>query len=79
MAKIEKYGTNGEGIALCNGKVVFVPFALKDEEVQLEISKDNKSFSCAKLTQIISPSKNRVEPVCPYFAKCGGCQIMHAL
>ena len=35
--KIDRYGANGEGIALYNNKVVFVPFALKGEIVRVEI------------------------------------------
>ncbi len=78
MVKIDRYGSNGEGIALCDGKVVFVPYSLQGEEVELEITKDTKHFSVANLKDIAKASSKRIEPVCPWFKKCGGCQIMHA-
>ena len=78
MVKIERYGVNGEGVALCQGKVVFVPYSLVGENVDITVQKDNKSFAIATLNSISSPSLQRIEPICPYYTKCGGCQIMHA-
>ena len=76
--KIERYGINGEGIAIDeNGKIVFVPYAIKDEIVSCDIEKTNKDFSVAKLEKIIKKSDLRCEPACPYFYECGGCQLQH--
>ena len=78
MLKIERYGVNGEGVALCDGKVVFVPFALVGEKVDASINKDNKNFAIAQINEVVQSSPNRIQPICPHFTKCGGCQIMHA-
>lgn len=75
--KILRYGVNGEGIALYNNKIVFVPFALKDEIVDVQILKDNKSFCTAKLNNILTKSDNRETPICPYYYDCGGCNLQH--
>lgn len=75
--KIERYGANGEGIAIDNGKVVFVPFALKGEVIDCEIVKANKKFSFAKITSIKNKSSFRATPVCPYYYLCGGCNLQH--
>ena len=75
--EIVRYGANGEGIGLIDNKVVFVPYAIKDEKVEYKIKNDNKSFCSADLINVIEPSINRVEPKCPYFYECGGCSLQH--
>jgi 23S rRNA (uracil1939-C5)-methyltransferase len=67
----------GEGVGRVNGFVVFVPFVLVGEEVELEILEVKKSFARAKLVSVIKPSPERVEPECRYFGMCGGCQYQH--
>ncbi len=71
-------GMDAVGIAKKDGKVYFVPFALTGEQVEVAITKDNKNFAQAKLNKVISTSKDRVEPPCPYYYECGGCNLQHA-
>ena len=75
--KIIDLGINGEGIGRENGKVFFVKNALTDEEIEIKILKENKNFSFAKAIKINKKSPYRVEPFCPYFGFCGGCQLQH--
>ena len=77
IVKIERLGANGEGVALFDGTVIFVPFALPNEEVKIHIINDKKSYLIAKLIEIIKPAPERVDSPCPYFLKCGGCDIQH--
>lgn len=70
-------GINGEGIAKHDGAVIFVPFALKDEVVKIHIIYAKSKFYVGKILDIITPSPYRVKPVCPYFSKCGGCDLQH--
>jgi tRNA/tmRNA/rRNA uracil-C5-methylase (TrmA/RlmC/RlmD family) len=57
--------------------VVFVPFVLVGEVVEVEITEVKKNFARSKLLRIEKPSPERVEPACRYFGKCGGCQYQH--
>ncbi len=77
ILKIDRLGANGEGIAEVEGKVVFVPFACAGEEVLAHIILDKKSYFVAKIIEVLKPSKDRVSPPCPYFKKCGGCDVQH--
>lgn len=77
VVKIEDVGMDGEGIAKVDGQVVFVPFALLDEEVEIQIINTKTKFAIGKIVNIIKQSELRVEPMCPYFFKCGGCDIQH--
>jgi tRNA/tmRNA/rRNA uracil-C5-methylase (TrmA/RlmC/RlmD family) len=57
--------------------VVFVPFTLTGEEVEVEIVEVRKRFARARLLDVVTPSVYRVEPKCRYFGICGGCQYQH--
>lgn len=75
--EILNLGMNGEGVGLFDGKVLFIPEAIKGEIVECEITKDFGNYAQAKLTKIITPSSKRQVPVCPYFGVCGGCDLQH--
>ena len=75
--KIESLGTNGEGVARYDGYVVFVPFALLGETINAKITEVKKNFARANITKIIEASKERQNPPCPYYGKCGGCDLQH--
>jgi tRNA/tmRNA/rRNA uracil-C5-methylase (TrmA/RlmC/RlmD family) len=60
-----------------NSMVVFVPFVLVGEVVEVEITGVKKNFARAKLLRVVQPSPERVEPACRYFGQCGGCQYQH--
>lgn len=77
IVTIDRYGDSGEGIAVYDGIVVFVPFAKIGDTVKVHIIKDKKSFLIAKIIEKISDINNVITPPCPYFYKCGGCDIQH--
>ena len=79
IVTIDRYGDSGEGIAVYDGIVVFVPFAKIGEKVKVHIIKDKKSFLIGKIVEKISKNENEIIPSCPYFYKCGGCDIQHFL
>ena len=76
-AEILDNGANGNGIAKIDGFVCFVPYCVKGENVTFKIKNIQKNFCECELEKIISPSKDRVIPQCPYFGTCGGCQLQH--
>jgi tRNA/tmRNA/rRNA uracil-C5-methylase (TrmA/RlmC/RlmD family) len=57
--------------------VVFVPFVMVGEEVEVEVSEVKKNFARGKLVRVLTPSPRRATPECPYFGECGGCQYQH--
>lgn len=67
----------GEGVARVGEFVVFVPFVITGELVEAEVIEVKKNFARAKLIRVIGASPERVEPKCPYFMACGGCQYQH--
>lgn len=74
----EKMVPGGACLARVDGKAVFVPGALPGETVELRVVKDKKDYAIADLIRVIEPSPHRVEPVCPLFGRCGGCDLQMA-
>ncbi|MDE6292743.1 MAG: methyltransferase, partial [Bacilli bacterium] len=75
--KKTKLDNQGRGITHQDGKIIFVENALEDEEVSIIITQDKKKYACGVATEINHENVNRVVPKCPYYKKCGGCNLMH--
>jgi tRNA/tmRNA/rRNA uracil-C5-methylase (TrmA/RlmC/RlmD family) len=67
----------GDGVGRFDGKIVFVPFTIDSERVEVELVEHRKSFDRAQLKRVIARSAQRVQPLCPYFGQCGGCDYQH--
>lgn len=75
--KIEKLVYGGEGLAHLEGKTVFVPFVLPGEEVDVEIVERAKKLDRGRVSRLLELSPDRIEPRCPHFRVCGGCDYQH--
>lgn len=62
---------------LPDGRAVFVPFVLPGELVSVEIVEEKKRFAKGRAVSIVQASPDRIEPRCPHFGICGGCQYQH--
>ena len=77
LGEVVSLGANGEGVLRENQYVIFVPYSLPGEKIKYKVLKVAKNIVYGKLLEVIVPSNNRVQPVCPVFTKCGGCQLQH--
>lgn len=81
--QIEKLVYGGDGLARLPaddkgpGKTIFLPFVIPGEGVEATLTETRPGFARARVDQIAEPSAERVEPGCPYFGRCGGCQYQH--
>ena len=75
--RIESLTNEGAGVARVDGWVVFVPFTLAGELVKCRVFRNHKNYSNADLVEVLEPSSERVQTVCPLFGTCGGCQYQH--
>jgi tRNA/tmRNA/rRNA uracil-C5-methylase (TrmA/RlmC/RlmD family) len=75
---IQDIAFGGEGVGRLDQMVVFVPYVITGETVEVEITEVKKNFARAKLVAVTVPSaEHRVAPGCRYFGSCGGCQYQH--
>lgn len=75
--ELEAIGHEGQALGRHEGKVIFVPYALAGEQVEVRIVEERKRWSRAQVLRILEPSSHRIRPPCPYFGLCGGCQWQH--
>ncbi len=73
--KIEDMGVDGEGIGKYEGMTFFVKDAVIGDTIHAGITKLKKNYGYARVQEILEPSPYRVQPECPLYARCGGCQI----
>ena len=67
----------GEVLASINGEAITVPLAIQGETIEVEVVGGRKGAKSAELTRVVHPSPHRIQPPCPYFGPCGGCQWQH--
>ena len=77
LLTIKRLGINGEGIGFYKRQVVFVNNALPGEIVEVKIVEANDKYVKGEITKFKKKSNDRIEAKCPYFGKCGGCQLQH--
>ena len=75
---IEKLVAKGDALARHEGKAVFVSGALPGERVRASVVETKGDYLRAVTTEVITPSEGRVEPACPHYGRCGGCDLQHA-
>ncbi len=75
--KIDTLTNLGHGLGRVDGWVIMVPFALPGEKVRVRIFRNKPNYSEADLVEVLHPSPHRVDPQCPLFTQCGGCQYQH--
>ncbi|MCQ2981393.1 MAG: methyltransferase [Treponemataceae bacterium] len=68
----------GDCIGHIEGKTVFVSGMLPGETAEIAITQEKKDFCRAKVRYIKEMSPHRVQPVCPYYGSCGGCNLQIA-
>jgi 23S rRNA (uracil1939-C5)-methyltransferase len=73
--EIERILPGGMGLAHAGGKTVFVALAAPGDRVRVEVEREQGNVLFASIVEIITPSPVRIEPPCPYFGRCGGCDF----
>lgn len=73
--EVERILPGGMGLAHAGGKTVFVALAAPGDRVRVRIDRQQGDLLFASIEEIITPSPLRIEPPCPYFGRCGGCDF----
>lgn len=73
--EIESFSNLGYGVAHKDGMTVFVSNSCPNDIVEAKIDKVHKTYANASAKTVITPSKHRVQPICPLQKVCGACQL----
>lgn len=74
---ITRFDHQGRGIGKIGDKIVFVPFAIPEDEVQIKITKNKKNFYEGSIINYVKKSEKHTHQLCPYYKECGGCDLRH--
>ena len=67
-------GAEGMAVARVDGLVVFVPFVVPGDVVDIQLYRKKKNYAEGRAIRFHKQSPLRVEPACPHFGVCGGCK-----
>ena len=73
--EIERLLPGGVGLAHAQGLTLFVSLAAPGDVLRVVIDRIQGKVGFASITEILKPSPLRIEPPCPYFGRCGGCDF----
>ncbi len=76
-AQIQSLDYQGLGVAKIQGKTWFVENALPAERVVVQPVEEKRQYGLGKAIKILQQSSKRLTPHCPYYGRCGGCQMQH--
>lgn len=76
-AVVDGYSADGAGVARIEGMVVFVKDGVRGETADVFIEHIGHNAAWGHIETLIDPSPARLEPDCPYYSNCGGCQFRH--
>ena len=77
---IQSIGGRGDGILETPFGMdgpIFVPLTVPGDEVRVQTTSKSASGTQAEILELISDGPDRVDPPCPHFGACGGCQLQH--
>ena len=77
--EITNLSHNAEGIGRYEGFTIFVPVSIPGDIVNVEIISTKKTYARGLITELVTPSADRVTPSCPIYDECGGCQLQHQI
>jgi len=73
--EVERILPGGMGLAHAAGKTMFVSLAAPGDRVRVRIDREQGNVLFASIEEILTPAPVRIEPPCPYFGRCGGCDF----
>jgi len=75
--KLDSLAAGGEAVGRHEGMAVFALWGCPGDEAEVEITQLSGRYARGVVREVISPSPDRIEPACPHFGDCGGCQLQH--
>jgi len=73
--RVERILPGGVGLAHAEGQTVFVGLAAPGDLARVSVESVRGRLVFASIAEVLEPSPARVEPPCPYFGRCGGCDF----
>ncbi len=77
VLEVERLVEGGDGLGRYEGIPVFVPRSAPGDRLRVRLTERRPDYARAEIVEVLAPGPGRREPPCPYFARCGGCDLQH--
>ncbi|HRC86064.1 MAG TPA: class I SAM-dependent RNA methyltransferase, partial [Thermoanaerobaculia bacterium] len=74
---VEKLIAGGDGLARYQGIPLLIPRSAPGDRLRVRIVERHRDYGRAEIEEVLEPGPGRREPPCPFFARCGGCDLQH--
>ena len=74
---VDSVAFGGSGVSRVRELVIFIPFAVDEDKVEIEITEVRRSYARGRICRMLKPSPFRTVPECVHYERCGGCQYQH--
>jgi len=74
---IEKLVAGGDGLGRFEGIPIFVPRSAPGDRVRVRLFERKPDYGRAEILELLTPGPGRRQAPCPYFDRCGGCDLQH--
>lgn len=78
--KIEALSASGSGVGFIvedTKRAIFIPYSVPGDKLKVKINAHKKAYFEGEIIEILEASEHRIDPVCPYFMKCGACDWLN--
>lgn len=75
--EIERLVAGGDGLGRWEGVPIFVPRSAPGDRLRVQLVERKPDYGRAEIVEVLVPGPGRRRPPCPYFARCGGCDLQH--
>jgi len=75
--RLDSLAVGGEAVGRYEGFTIFVLFGCPGDVAEVEVTEVSRSFGRGRVVRVVEPSPDCIEPPCPHFGDCGGCQLQH--
>src|SRR5947209_10248441 len=72
---VERILPGGMGLAHADGRTIMVALSAPGDRLRVRIDRVKGNVAFASIVEVLEPSTQRIEPPCPYFGRCGGCDF----
>lgn len=74
---VEKLVAGGDGLARFGGAPIFVPRSAPGDRLRVRLTERRPDYGRGEIVEVLEPGPGRRDPPCPFFARCGGCDLQH--
>lgn len=75
--EVERLVAGGEGLARFGGIPIFVPRSAPGDRLRVRLVERKPDYGRAEIVEILEAGPGRRQPPCPFFDRCGGCDLQH--